>query len=169
VELFLNGQSLGSQKIHPDATPRTWNVPFASGTLRAVAKNQGALVAEDQLDTAGPPARLQLAASSTNLAAGWEDVCRVAVTVVDANGHPVSTAHPLITFALSGPGVLAAVDSADHASHEPFQAVERRAFEGGCVAFLKAATPAGKIILTASAPGLAGASITVNAAAAPPP
>ncbi len=169
VELLLNGQSLGSQKLHADASPRNWSVPFAPGTLRAVAKNHGATVAEDQLRTAGPPAGIQLAATSTNIAPGWEDVCRVTATVVDANGQPVPAASPLIAFNLSGPGVVAAVDSADNASHEPFQAAERRAYQGRCVAFLKATAPSGKITLTASASGLSGASLTLNAAAAPPP
>jgi beta-galactosidase len=69
----------------------------------------------------------------------------------------------LITFKISGPGVIAAVDNADSASHEPFQANERHAFQGKCVAFVKASAPSGKIILTASAPGLESGSITLKA------
>jgi len=54
------------------------------------------------------------------------------------------------------------VDSADNASHEAFQASERRAFQGWCVAVLKAGA-AGRIAMTASAPGLAAGSITIEA------
>jgi beta-galactosidase len=70
----------------------------------------------------------------------------------------------LITFSLSGPGVLAAVDNADNSSHESFQAKERQAWQGWCVAFVKASGPAGDITLTASAPGLEAGSLSLQAA-----
>jgi beta-galactosidase len=169
VELFLNGKSLGSQKLHDDAAPRLWKVDFAPGTLRAVAKNHGLAVAQSRLRTAGPPAKIQLAATASTIAAGWDDVCRVTATVVDKDGQPVPAANNLITFKLSGPGVIAAVDNADNASHEPFQAAERRAFQSRCVAFLKATAPSGKITLTASAPGLTAATLALQASPTPPP
>ncbi len=169
VELFLNGQSLGSQKLHDDATPRTWKVDFAPGTLSAVAKNRGVAVAESRLRTAGPPARIQLAATASKIAADWDDVCRVTATVVDKDGQPVPAANDLITFNLSGPGVIAAVDNSDNSSHEPFQAAERRAFQGRCVAFLKATAPTGTILLTVTAPGLTAATLALQAAVPLPP
>jgi beta-galactosidase len=68
----------------------------------------------------------------------------------------------LVSFKISGGGVIACMDSGDNVSHEPFQASERRAFQGECVAFVKATAAAGKIILTASAPGLASGSVTIK-------
>ena len=57
VELLLNGQSLGKKEINADASPRNWLVPFAPGTLQAVARDeQGKVVATDELRTAGRPA-----------------------------------------------------------------------------------------------------------------
>jgi len=55
------------------------------------------------------------------------------------------------------------VDNADNASHEPFQASERHAYQGECVAFIKATAPAGKIVLTASAPGLKSDQVVIRA------
>jgi beta-galactosidase len=81
---------------------------------------------------------------------------------VDKNGVIIPSASDLITFKTTGPGVVAAVDSADNSSHEPFQASERHAFQGRCVAVLKATAPSGKITLTASAPGLGSASIKLS-------
>jgi beta-galactosidase len=66
---------------------------------------------------------------------------------------------------MAGPGVIAAVDSGDNASHESFQASERHAFQGRCVAYVRASAPAGRLTLTASAPGLVDGSISINAAA----
>ena len=86
----------------------------------------------------------------------------VRATIVDANGITVPRADDLIAFKISGPGVIAAVDNADNTSHESFQAVERHAFQGECVAFVKASAPSGKITLTASAPGLTAGSLSIQ-------
>ena len=163
VELFLNGKSLGAKKLNADASPRNWNVAYAPGTLSAVGKNHGAIFASAQLRTAGPAAKLQLTPSKSKIAANWEDASRIAVTVVDKDGMRVSTAADLVTFTVSGPGTVVAVDSADNSSHEPFQASERKTFQGQCVAFVKATASSGKIILTATAPGLPPASISIAA------
>ena len=66
VELFLNGRSLGTQKLHADGSPIAYDVPFAPGTLKTIARTNGKVVAEDELHTAGKPAHLTL---STGLAA----------------------------------------------------------------------------------------------------
>jgi beta-galactosidase len=49
VELFLNNKSLGTQKLHPDASPITYQVPFEPGTLKAIARTNGKAIAEDEL------------------------------------------------------------------------------------------------------------------------
>jgi beta-galactosidase len=87
----------------------------------------------------------------------------VRATVVDAHGVLVPGASDLITFKITGPGVVAAVDNGDNASHEPFQAAERHAFQGQVVAFIKATAPSGKIVLTATAPGLKTGRTTLKA------
>jgi beta-galactosidase len=163
VELFLNGKSLGSKSLNEDASPRNWKVAYEHGTLLAVARNDGKVVATDQLRTAGPAAKIQLVPNVSALAADWDAACRVAVTVVDASGIAVPAANDLITFKVSGPGRLAAVDNADNSDHDSYQADQRHAYHGACVAFIKATGPSGKITLTASAPGLASASIMLDA------
>ena len=42
----------------------TWKVPFAPGRLVAVARKDGAVVARDELDTAGAPDTLRLTPDS---------------------------------------------------------------------------------------------------------
>jgi beta-galactosidase len=162
VELFLNGKSLGAKPLNADASPRVWKIPFAPGKLKAVARNDGKIVASDELVTAGKPAKILLATDREKLALDWDAVARVAVSVTDKNGVVVPDADDLITFKISGPGVIAAVDNGGNASHEPFQAGERHALQGRCVAFVKATASSGKIILTASAPGLADNSISIK-------
>jgi beta-galactosidase len=167
VELFLNGKSLGMQPRPADDSPRNWNVPFAAGALKAVGMNAGKIVATDELRTAGKPARIILTADRNQIAPIWDDVSYVTATVADENGVVVPNANDLITFKLDGPGIIAAVDSADNSSHESFQATERRAYQGRCFALLKAGASSGRITLSASAPGLAGSSVTIKLIAPP--
>ncbi len=163
VELFLNGKSLGAKKINADASPRIWKISYAPGTLKAVAKNGGKIVASDELRTAGKATKIILATETQKLSPGFDDVAIVRVRIVDASGVTVPRADSLISFNVSGPGVIACVDSGDTISHELFQASERKAFQGECVAFVKATTSSGKIILTATAPGLPRAEISFKA------
>jgi len=163
VELFLNGASLGAKKLNADASPRNWSVAYAPGSLKAVAKNHGAIVATSELRTAGPATKIVLTENKSKIAANWEDVCQVTATIVDKDGQEVPSASDLVSFKVTGPGVIAAVDNANDLSHEPFQASERHAYEGHCFAFVKAISPRGSIQLTASAPDLTPATVTIQA------
>jgi len=115
------------------------------------------------IDSLSGQSQQRVPAGQIRLAADWDDVACVRATVVDAHGVPVPSADNLITFKITGPGAVAAVDNGDNASHEPFQAAERHAFQGRCVAFIKATAPSGKIVLTASAPGLKTGQATLKA------
>ena len=162
VELLLNGKSLGAKPLAADAAPRTWHVPYDPGTLRAVARNKGATAATYELRTAGKPAKIVLQADRPRIAPEFDDVSTITATVVDANGVQVPGVDQLIHFQIAGPGAIAAVDSADNASHESFQAPERRAFQGRCIAIVRA-TAIGRILFSASAEGLGRAGLTVEA------
>lgn len=164
VELFLNGKSLGEKARPADDSPRTWAVPFVPGTLKAVGKNKGRVAAAYELRTAGKPAKIALAADRNFLDPVWDDVVYVTAMVVDENGVLVPNAGDLITFKVSGDGVVAAVESADNSSHEPFQASERHAYQGRCFAILKATRAPGRITFAASASGLKSNSITIDTA-----
>lgn len=163
VELFLNGKSLGSKTRPADDSPRNWDVPFEAGTIRAVAANNGRVVATHELRTSGAPARIVLSADRNRIGNSWEDVGHITVSVVDENGVIVPSADNLISFKLTGPGAIAAVDNGDNASHEAFQATSRQAFQGMCNAMIKANASSGRIVVTASSTGLRDASITISA------
>ena len=161
VELLLNGKSLGTQPLPADASPRAWKVSFELGSLAAVGRNNGQVAATFELRTAGRPARIRLTARRADLVPEWDDVACVRAEIVDRDGVLVPNARDLVSFKVSGPGVLAAVDSGDNASHEPFRAGARRAYQGSCIAILKAGGHQGSVTLVASAPGLVSDSITL--------
>ena len=161
VELTINGRSLATQSLPADSAPRTWRVPFEAGTLTALGKNKGQVVATHELRTAGNAAKIVLTTDRTRLAAEWDDVSYVTAIITDENGVTVPGSSDTIEFKISGPGWIVAVDSADIASHEPFQASTRRAYQGECLAIVKARA-AGEIVVSASASGLAGAMVTIE-------
>ena len=164
VELFLNGESLGSKPLPHDATPRVWRVPFEAGTLRAVARIAGEEAAADELKTAGEPARIVLTTDRVRLTSAWDDVAFVRATVADANGVTVPGSQAKIAFAVSGPAAIAAVDNGDIASIEPFHAAERTVFDGRAIAIVRATSSSGKIAVTAWSAGLTGGSVQIEAA-----
>jgi beta-galactosidase len=162
VELLLNGKPLGSKRMPADASPRTWVVPFETGSLKAVGKNKGTIAATYELQTAAKAARVVLSADRTSIGANWDDVATITATVVDEKGVPVPGADESITFQVTGPGVVAAVDSADLTSHEAFQARERHAYQGRCIAMVKAKAT-GRITVTGAAAGLVGSTVSLAA------
>jgi beta-galactosidase len=165
VELLLNGRSLGAKPCDPGGEPCQWRVPFEPGVLRAVGYAGGRVVASHELRTAGAPARIALEAEAGELAPGWDNTDYVRATVVDSQGTRVPGADALVAFHVDGPGELACVDSADNASHEPFLADRRRAYQGRCFAILRATGTAGVIRLSAEAEGLGAGSVSISAGA----
>jgi beta-galactosidase len=166
LDLVLNGKSLGEKKGDPNGAVREWSVPFAAGVITAVGRDGGRTVATNELRTAGKPVRLVLTTDRLSLTPLWDDVAAVRAEVVDAKGIRVPSADELITFKVSGPGLIAAMDNADTAIPEPFDAASPHAHQGRCTAYLRASQARGRITLTATAAGLKSGSVGLWAAPA---
>lgn len=162
VELFLNGKSLGKKTKPENDSPRNWKVNFEAGTIKAVGSNGGKIAANYELKTAGKPAKIVLSANRNLIRNIWDDVAIIHVTVTDENGTIIPNASDLIKFETKGVGSVVAVDSGDFNSHEPYQAQERKAYQGICFALIKANKAAGNIKLTAKADGLKSATISIK-------
>ena len=65
----------------------TWTVPFEPGTLTAVARAGGRVVAQDELRTAGPPHALTLTPDRRVIAADGTSLAFLAVEVVEPGGR----------------------------------------------------------------------------------
>jgi beta-galactosidase len=159
VELLLNGKSLGSKPLAADASPRNWRVTWEAGTLQAVCQSGAA---RDELRTAGKPVAILLKVDRPRLTPTWDDVAYVTAEVVDEHGVVVPSADNQITFAVTGPGAVVAVDNQDITSHEPFQGSVRSAFQGRCVAVVRASA-AGRISVSANAAALKAGSVSLEA------
>ena len=181
VELLLNGASLGrkrkgepwvmpvGEKISADLRFTTkyrvvWEVPYAPGTLKAVAYAGGKAVAtrrgEDRR-RAGP--RRPGARPDEDPRRRRGPLVRDGA-VEDAEGNLVPGADNLVRFAVEGAGRIAAVDNGNPASLEPFQAKERKAFSGLALLVVRSNRGvSGSIRVQAESAGLASAGAVLKA------
>ena len=172
VELFLNGKSLGRKKRFSDEWEmpvghnvsdtgkfvtkyrRIWQVPYQPGNLKAVAYSDGKQVGEEEIRTAGAPARIKLIADRRVIHADGDDLSYITVRVEDKDGNLCPLADNLIHFDVSGAGEIAGVDNGNAATTEPFHADHRKAFNGMALLILRSHADAGKIHVIATGDGL---------------
>jgi beta-galactosidase len=163
AELFLNGKSLGRKKRGQYEYRLRWDeVKYEPGELKVIAYRKGQRWAEEVMKTTGPAAKLSLQSDRGAVKADGHDLSFVTVTVADQKGLLVPRSHNLVHFAVSGPGEIVAVDNGDATSFEPFQAMQRKAYNGLCLVVIRTKTgQPGAIKLKAQAEGLAGAEIVI--------
>ena len=127
VELFLNGKSLGVKKNSNDPKLRArikWdNIAYAPGTLVAVAKKNGKVVARHQIETTGEAVALKLVPDAENWHADGKDLMHVRIYAVDKKGRRVlnvkdAKAFDKLTFTVKGDANIVAVDNGNIASDE---------------------------------------------------
>ena len=163
AELFLNGQSLGRKKKGQFEYRLRWDdVKYAPGELKVVAYKNGKKWATDEVRTTGPAAELLVKADRAKISADGKDLSYVTVTVADKDGLLVPRSKKHIKFEIEGPGEIVAVDNGDATSFEPFQAMERNAYNGLALVIVRA-TQSGKITLKAHADGLKDATVRIAA------
>ena len=185
VELFVNGKSFGVKSYvfpmrgldvskgwgeqdfrrmqHPTTEDLhlAWDVPYEPGTLRAAGLRDGEVVCVQEISTAGESARLEVTADREKIRSDGQDVVHMTVRVLDKAGRLSPNADNPITFEVEGAGRIIGVDNGDPASHEPFQANQRQAFHGMCLAVVQSTPEAGQIRLKVTSPGLSGQSLVV--------
>jgi beta-galactosidase len=179
AELFVNGKSMGKKVKGKDLTELivqfsryegdsfqskyrlSWDVPYEAGDIKVVGYKDGKAVQEEQIFTAGKPVKINLSVDRTEIQADGSDLSYVTVRIEDKNGNLIPNAENLVKFSVSGEGELVGVDNGNQISLEPFQAKQRKAFSGMCLAILKSSKKFGKIKLTAKSKGLKTARVTV--------
>jgi beta-galactosidase len=162
VELFLNGESLGSKTKGPEDLHLMWRVPFEPGTLKAVSREDGKVVMEKEIKTAGDPAQLKATADRSTISADGYDLSYITVEVLDEEGNFVPTAGNLVQFSVEGNAEIFGVDNGNPVSHEPLKGKEISAFNGKCLVVIKAGEEPGNVVLTASAEGLDSAKTEIK-------
>jgi beta-galactosidase len=105
--------------------------------------------------------QIVLTADHPTVLTDWNDMSFIRAGISDAHGEVVTSSSTPVTFAITGPGAIVAVDSGSMVQ-ETFRGHVRNAYQGVAFALVQA-TGAGAITVTASAAGLTGASVTVQA------
>jgi beta-galactosidase len=162
VELFVNGKSHGvnSQPAN-DYTFAFPDVEFAPGSLKAVGRNDGKSVAQEELTTAGPPAQIKLTpiVGPQGLQADGQDAALIDVEVADAKGQRCPTDDDRVDFTIAGPGVWRGgynsgkIDSTNNLYLNTECGINR--------VFVRSTFAAGTITVTASRPGLKPAQVRI--------
>lgn len=164
VELFLNGKSLGVKKNSNDPKLRArikWdNIAYAPGTLVAVAKKNGKVVARHQIETTGEAVALKLVPDVETWHADGKDLMHVRIYAVDKKGRRVlnmkdAKAFDKLTFTVKGDANIVAVDNGNIASDELHigktqleKTIQRNLFQGSALVILRAGNKPGKIELS---------------------
>ncbi len=157
VELFVNKKSIGIQKNSSDINTRNrilWrNVPYSAGKLTAIARNSGKEVAKHQIETTEKATSLKIEAENTNLKADGMDLQYVKVYAIDSKGRKVYSANGEVTFEISGPANLYAVDNGDHYSNAVFEGNKVQMHHGFAMAILRSGIEPGKVKIKVNVSG----------------
>lgn len=163
VELFLNGKSLGKKPTNRSTRfIASWQVPYESGTLKAVGLKGRKQVSSTELKSSEEPFRIKLAADRQEIKANGQDLSYITVELTDSKGIRNPKADNLITFSVEGPGTIEAVGNANPISLESYQSHQRKAWRGRCMVVIKSLPVTGKIIIAAKSEGLEMATIGVE-------
>ena len=178
VELFLNGKSLGVKKNSTDPKLRArikWdNIAYAPGTLVAVAKKNGKVVARHQIETTGEAVALKLVPDAENWHADGKDLMHVRIYAVDKKGRRVlnvkdAKAFDKLTFTVKGDANIVAVDNGNIASDELHigktqleKTIQRNLFQGSALVILRAGDKPGKIELSVAGEKMKARTLVLN-------
>lgn len=178
VELFLNGKSLGVKKNSNDPKLRArikWdNITYAPGTLVAVARKNGKVVARHQLETTGEAVALKLVPDAENWHADGKDLMHVRIYAVDKKGRRVlnvkdAKAFDKLTFTVKGDANIVAVDNGNIASDELHigktqleKTIQRHLFQGSALVILRAGDKPGKIELSVAGEKMKAKKLVLN-------
>ena len=108
VELFVNGKSKGVVKSPMNGYIFAFpEIKFEAGKISAVAKANGKIVTQDEIETAGAAKRIKLTphTNPNGLQADGADVAFFDVEVVDAQGRRCPTDEARVDFKLDGPAI----------------------------------------------------------------
>ena len=178
VELFLNGKSLGVKKNSNDPKLRArikWdNIAYAPGTLVAVAKKNGKVVARHQIETTGEAVALKLVPDMETWHADGKDLMHVRIYAVDKKGRRVlnmkdAKAFDKLTFTVKGDANIVAVDNGNISSDELHigktqleKTIQRNLFQGSALVILRAGNKPGKIELSVAGEKMKAKKLVLN-------
>ena len=162
VELFLNGNSIGSHVMELETSQDMrahFKVPFEPGVLRVVGHFADGSECSEVLHTPSDPAAVVMTSDKETLLADGRDIAFVEISTVDVNGIPVGNARNLIRVEVSGAGRLVGLDNGDSTDYDSYKGDNRRLFSGKLLAMIESTLEPGEITVRAYSEGLENAEL----------
>jgi beta-galactosidase len=161
VELFLNGKSLGEKEMG-DAMDLVWQVSYEPGTLVAKGKNNGKIVSEKVIETAGEPTKIEMLADRQTIKADRQDVVHLEINITDEQNRFVPDASNKISFNIEGEASIIGIDNGDPLNQASFVGNEINTFNGKCLLIVKSNGNPGEVKITANSEGIKSAVSTIK-------
>ena len=152
MRLELNGKVIGEQVAgHSVKHIATFKVPYEAGVLRAVALENGIVVASKEFKTVGKPTKVKLTVDRT-------------VEVVDCQGNLIPSANIPIKLSVSGAGEIAGSGNSCPNDQESFNSPICKSYCGKALIILRPLMnkSTGTITLMAEAEGLTAGKLEVT-------
>lgn len=182
VRLALNGKVIGEKKVTADpnikksssqgvllsgVVPNTqltaqFDVPYASGELKAIGLMDGKVVATKVLKSAGAPKKVILTPDRNTIRANRNDLAYVTVEIADEKGVIIPNANTAIDFSISGAGELAAAGNGSPNQMSSFHQLTCKTFRGKAMIIIRPFSKSGVIKLTASSKGLESSTVDIK-------
>ena len=161
IKLMLNDSVCGVCDVDTMMRAR-FTVPYAPGTLRAVAEGGDADGEIVELHTYGTPSHLHLSVDKPILCSEKTDLAYVLIELQDAGGHRLYDSERKIGFECQGAGEVIAAGNGSPSDMESFCSETPRLYDGHAMVIVKTRPGTrGDIRLRVSAEGLPDASITI--------
>lgn len=163
VELVVNGQSVGRQPSGEKNRYRSaFETTYVPGVVEALAFRNGAEVGRTAVRSAAVRVMLEATVDRSVINADSEDLAFVTLRLVDEDGVLHVALDRRIEVEVDGPGVLAALGSANPATEEGFTGPSCTTFDGRALAIVRPTGP-GRLTLRATAQGCEPRQVAIDA------
>ncbi|TSE04718.1 sugar-binding domain-containing protein [Aquimarina algiphila] len=152
AELFLNGTSLGKQKLADvveDDHILKWLVPYTDGELKIIGYNNGIKADEYSLTSQKEISKIEITTNKTTIDADGYDVAVIEVKLLDQKGTLITDNDTKITFSIEGEGKNIGVDNGWEMNTQPHKTNEIITHNGKAVLYVQSTKNNGNINIKA--------------------
>jgi beta-galactosidase len=164
VRLELNGSVIGEKTISAsDKLTAVFEVPYATGTLKAVAFHENEILAEKIIRTSGQPTSLQLKPDAIEITAGTGSLLFIQATALDENGNLSDKYQADAHVIVEGPGALIAAGNASPVLQGSFQDEHFSFYHGKALIIVRSTGAEGLIRVSLNAGDLKSEVLNIRA------
>ena len=169
AELFLNGGSCGKKKVDAYDCSVAWEVPYAPGELKAVARFADGSQLTDIVETAGEAKQLRLTLENPGIRKNGRDTAIISASLVDSEGRVLpETPEHLVKFNVKQGGRFLCVGSPNKWDHDPWQIPQIRLFMNKAQVYVESDASSDILEVEALCEGYTPAVISIEKQAAEP-